>query len=54
MMVRRRKHGVSKCSIKNPDHTLELIKLPNVSESVLEVHLSEVYTFDPYKGFIKQ
>jgi hypothetical protein len=48
------KNGVSKCSIKYSDHTLELTKSPNVGESVLEVHLSEVYTFDPYEGLIKQ
>jgi hypothetical protein len=47
-------NGVSKCFIKYPDHTLELTKSPNENESVLEVHLSEVYTFDPYEGLIKQ
>jgi hypothetical protein len=45
---------VSKCFIKYPDHTLELTKSPNENESVLEVHLSEHYTFDPYQGLLKQ
>jgi hypothetical protein len=43
-----------KCFIKYPDHTLELTKSPNENESVMEVHLSEVYTFDPYQGLLKQ
>jgi DNA-binding MarR family transcriptional regulator len=47
-------NGVSKCFIKYPDHTLELTKSSNENESVLEVHLSEVYTFDPYQGVLKQ
>jgi hypothetical protein len=47
-------NGVFKCSIKYPDHTLELTKSPNENESVLEVHLSEVYIFDPYQGLLKQ
>jgi hypothetical protein len=47
-------NGVSKCFIRYPDHTLELTKSPNENESVLEVHMSEVYTFDPYQGFLKQ
>jgi predicted transcriptional regulator len=47
-------NGVSKCFIKYPDHTLELTKSPNENESVLEVHLSELYTFDPYQGLVKQ
>lgn len=29
--------------IRYPDHTLELTKSPNEIESVLEVHMSEVY-----------
>jgi hypothetical protein len=29
-------------------------KSPNENESVLEVHMSEVYTFDPYQGLLKQ
>jgi hypothetical protein len=45
--------GVSKCIIKYRDHTLELTKSPNESESVLEVHMPEVYTFDPYQGLLK-
>jgi hypothetical protein len=47
-------NGVSKCFIRYPDHTLELTKSPNENESVLEVHLTEVYTFDPYQGLLKQ
>jgi hypothetical protein len=47
-------NGVSKCFIRYPDHTLELTKSPNENESVLEVHLSEVYIFDPYQGLLKQ
>jgi len=47
-------NGVSKCFIRYPDHTLELTKSPNENESVLEVHLPEVYTFDPYQGLLKQ
>jgi predicted transcriptional regulator len=47
-------NSVSKCFIKYPDHTLELTKSPNENESVLEVHLSEIYTFDPYQGLLKQ
>jgi hypothetical protein len=47
-------NGVFKCFIRYPDHTLELTKSPNENESVLEVHLTEVYTFDPYQGLLKQ
>ena len=47
-------NGVSKCFIRYPDHTLELTKSPNEIESVLEVHLTELYTFDPYQGLLKQ
>jgi hypothetical protein len=47
-------NGVSKCFIKYPDYTLELTKSPNENESVLEVHVPEVYTFDPYQGLLKQ
>jgi hypothetical protein len=47
-------NGVSKCFIRYPDHTLELTKSPNENESVLEIHLPEVYIFDPYQGLIKQ
>jgi hypothetical protein len=47
-------NGVSKCFIRYPDHTLELTKSPNENESVLEVHLTELYTFDPYQGLLKQ
>jgi hypothetical protein len=47
-------NGVLKCFIKYPDHTLELTKSPNENESVLEVHLPEVYIFDPYQGLLKQ
>ena len=47
-------NGVFKCFIKYPDHTLELTKSPNENESVLEVHLPELYTFDPYQGLLKQ
>lgn len=47
-------NGVSKCFIRYPDHTLELTKSPNETESVLEVHLPEVYTFDPYQGLLRQ
>ena len=38
-------NGVLKCFIKYPNYTLELTKSPN--GSVLEVHLSEEYVFDP-------
>jgi hypothetical protein len=41
------KHGVSKCFTKYSNYILELTKSPNVGESVLEVHLSHAYTFDP-------
>jgi hypothetical protein len=47
-------NGVSKCFIRYPDYTLELTKSPNENESVLEVHMPEVYTFDPYQGVLKQ
>ena len=47
-------NGVSKCFIRYPHHTLELTKSQNEIESVLEVHLPEVYTFDPYQGLLKQ
>jgi hypothetical protein len=47
-------NGVLKCVIRYPDHTLELTKSPNENESVLEVHLPEVYIFDPYQGLLKQ
>jgi hypothetical protein len=47
-------NGVFKCFIRYPDHTLELTKSPNENESVLQVHLPEIYTFDPYQGLIKQ
>jgi DNA-binding MarR family transcriptional regulator len=47
-------NGVSKCFIKYPDHTLELTKSQNEIESVLEVHLTELYTFDLYQGLLKQ
>jgi hypothetical protein len=47
-------NGVFKCFIRYPDHTLELTKSPNENESVLEVHLPELYTFDPYQGLVKQ
>ena len=47
-------NGVFKCFIRYPDHTLELTKSPNENESVIEVHMSEVYTFDPYQGLLKQ
>ena len=45
---------VSKCFIKYPDHTLEIIRSPNESQSVLQVHLSEEYVFDPLQGLIAQ
>jgi hypothetical protein len=48
------KQWVSKCFIRYPDHTLELTKSPNESESVLEVHMSEVYIFNPYQGLLRQ
>ena len=47
-------NGVFKCFIRYPDYTLELTKSPNESESVMEIHLSEVYIFDPYQGLIRQ
>jgi hypothetical protein len=47
-------NGVSKCFIKYPDHTLEITRSPNESQSILEVHLSEEYIFDPLKGLITQ
>jgi hypothetical protein len=45
-------NGVLKCFIKYPSYTLELTKSPN--GSVLEVHLSEEYVFDPLLGLLKQ
>src|SRR6187200_3267640 len=45
-------NGVLKCFIKYPNYTLELTKSPN--GSVLEVHLSEEYVFDPLQGLLKQ
>jgi hypothetical protein len=45
-------NGVLKCFIKYPNYTIELTKSPNAS--VLEVHLSEEYVFDPLQGLLKQ
>lgn len=45
-------NGVLKCYIKYPSYTLEITKSPN--GSVLEVHLSEEYVFDPLQGLLKQ
>lgn len=45
---------VSKCFIKYPDHTLEITRSPNEDQSILQVHLSEEYVFDPLKGLITQ
>jgi DNA-binding MarR family transcriptional regulator len=47
-------NGVLKCFIRYPNHTLEITKSPNKGESVLIVHLSEEYVFDPLKGLLKQ
>jgi hypothetical protein len=47
-------NNVSKCFIKYSDHTLEITRSPNEGESVLEVHLSEEYIFDPLKGLISR
>jgi|SRR5215217_2283539 DNA-binding MarR family transcriptional regulator len=47
-------NDVSKCFIKYPDHTLEITRSPNESQSILQVHLSEEYVFDPLKGLIVQ
>jgi hypothetical protein len=47
-------NGVYKSIIKYPNYTLEITKSPNEGESVLEVHLSEEYVFDPLKGLISQ
>jgi DNA-binding MarR family transcriptional regulator len=51
---KRMNNGVFKSVIKYPNHTLELTKSPNEGESVLQVHLSEEYVFDPLKGLIIQ
>jgi predicted transcriptional regulator len=45
-------NGVLKCFIKYPSYTLELTKSPN--GSLLKVHLSEEYVFDPLQGLLKQ
>jgi hypothetical protein len=47
-------NNVFKSVIKYPNYTLEINKSPNEGESVLEVHLSEEYVFDPLKGLISQ
>ncbi len=47
-------NNVFKSVIKYPNYTLEITKSPNEGESVLEVHLSEEYVFDPLKGLIAQ
>lgn len=47
-------NGVLKWFAKYPNHTLEITKSPNEGESVLVVHLSEEYVFDPLKGLLKQ
>jgi hypothetical protein len=47
-------NNVFKSVIKYPNYTLEITKSPNEGESVLEVHLSEEYVFDPLKGLISQ
>ena len=47
-------NGVLKCFVKYPNYTLEITKSPNEGESVLEVHLSEEYVFDPLQGLLKQ
>jgi hypothetical protein len=47
-------NGVFKCFIRYSDYTLELTKSPNENQSVLEVHMSELYIFDPYQGLLKQ
>jgi hypothetical protein len=46
--------NVFKSVIKYPNYTLEITKSPNEGESVLEVHLSEEYVFDPLKGLISE
>jgi hypothetical protein len=51
---KRMNNGVFKSVIKYPNHTLELTKSPYEGESVLQVHLSEEYVFDPLKGLIIQ
>jgi predicted transcriptional regulator len=47
-------NGVLKCFIKYPNHTLEITKSPSKGESVLMVHLSEAYTYDPLIELLKQ
>ena len=47
-------NGVLKCFVKYPNYTLEITKSPNEGESVLEIHLSGEYVFDPLKGLLKQ
>ena len=47
-------NGIFKSVIKYPNYTLEITKSPNEGQSVLEVHLSEEYVFDPLKGLISQ
>jgi len=47
-------NGVSKCFIQYPKYTLELTKSRSEGKSVLEIHLSGEYVFDPLKGLLKQ
>ena len=47
-------NGVLKCFVKYPNYTLEITKSPNKGESLLEIHLSDEYVFDPLKGLLKQ
>ena len=47
-------NGVLKCFVKYPNYTLEITKSPSEGESVLEIHLSDEYVFDPLKGLLKQ
>jgi hypothetical protein len=47
-------NGVAKCFIKYPNYILELTRSPYEGQSVLEVHLSEAYTFNPQQELIKQ
>ena len=47
-------NGVLKCFVQYPKYTLELTKSPSEGKSVLEIHLSDEYVFDPLKGLLKQ
>ncbi|MGI8831047.1 MAG: hypothetical protein ACR2IS_00250 [Nitrososphaeraceae archaeon] len=51
------RHGVSKCTIKKNDHTVELVKSQKKGEkgsSVMLIHLSEQYCFNWTNNLIRQ